>query len=98
MKLQSQVSREYKGTKYEKFWVVLPSKLVEKLGWKSGQELNGDVKNGKLTIMLNKRDRTIQSIFSQVFIFVSRVTSYITKSAQIIPTSKIIVLNSILFL
>lgn len=50
MKLQSQVSREYKGTKYEKFWVVLPSKLVEKLGWKSGQELNGDVKNGKLTI------------------------------------------------
>ena len=50
MKLQSQISREYKGTKYEKFWIVIPSKLIEKLRWKTGQELNGDLKNGKLII------------------------------------------------
>ena len=50
MKLQSQVSREYKGTKYEKFWIILPSKLVEKLKWKSGQELNADLKDSKLII------------------------------------------------
>ncbi|MEK6883987.1 MAG: AbrB/MazE/SpoVT family DNA-binding domain-containing protein [Nanoarchaeota archaeon] len=50
MKLQSQVSREYEGTKYEKFWVVIPNKLLELLGWKSGQELNAEVKGGKLVI------------------------------------------------
>ena len=50
MRLQSQVSREYKGTKYEKFWIVIPTTLVKKLGWKSGQELNADLKNEKLVI------------------------------------------------
>lgn len=50
MRLQSQISREYKGTKYEKFWVVLPSKIVEKLGWKSGQDLEAEVKGDKLVI------------------------------------------------
>ena len=50
MRLQSQISREYKGTKYEKFWVVLPSKVVEKLGWRSGQDLEAEVKGDKLVI------------------------------------------------
>lgn len=50
MKLQSQISREYKGTKYEKFWVVLPTKIVQKLGWKAKQELEADVEKGKLVI------------------------------------------------
>ncbi len=50
MRLQSQISREYKGTKYEKFWIVLPSKLIKKLGWKTGIELDGDVKSDKLII------------------------------------------------
>ena len=50
MRLQSQVSREYKGTKYEKFWVVLPSKLIQKLGWKAGQELEAEGKDKKLVI------------------------------------------------
>ncbi|MBI2522984.1 AbrB/MazE/SpoVT family DNA-binding domain-containing protein [Candidatus Woesearchaeota archaeon] len=50
MRLQSQISREYKGTKYEKFWIVIPSKIIEKLGWKSKQELNADLKNNKLII------------------------------------------------
>ena len=55
MKLQSQISREYKGKKYEKFWIILPSRLIRKLGWKTGVEVNADVKNGKLTI--EKEDR-----------------------------------------
>ncbi|MFH1591987.1 MAG: AbrB/MazE/SpoVT family DNA-binding domain-containing protein [Candidatus Woesearchaeota archaeon] len=50
MRLQSQVSREYKGNKYEKYWVVLPSKLVEKLKWKSGEELEAEIKDNKLII------------------------------------------------
>lgn len=50
MRLQSQVSREYKGKKYEKFWVVLPSKLVNKLKWKSGEELEVEINDNKLII------------------------------------------------
>ena len=50
MRLQSQISREYKGTKYEKFWIVLPSKLIKKLGWKTGTELDADVNNKKLIV------------------------------------------------
>ena len=50
MKLQSHISREYKGTKYEKFWIVIPNKVIEKLGWKAGQELEGEVKGDKLVI------------------------------------------------
>lgn len=50
MRLQSQISREYKEHKYKKFWIVIPSKLVEKLGWKTGQDLEGEVEKGKLII------------------------------------------------
>ena len=50
MRLLSQVSREYKDKKYEKFWIVVPSKLVEKLGWKRGQDLEAEVKGDKLVI------------------------------------------------
>jgi len=50
MKLQSQVSRKYGDTEYQKFWVVIPNKLLELLKWKTGQELDGEVKDGKLII------------------------------------------------
>jgi len=50
MRLQSQISREYKEEKYEKFWVVIPSKIVKKLGWKRGEDLEADVKGDKLVI------------------------------------------------
>lgn len=50
MRLLSQVSREYKGEKYEKFWVVIPSKLVKQLGWKKGEELEAEIKDHKLII------------------------------------------------
>jgi len=54
MKLQSQISREYKGEKYEKSWIVIPSKLLEELNWKTGQELEGEVKDSNLIIKKKK--------------------------------------------
>lgn len=54
MQLQSQVSREYKGEKYEKFWVVIPSKLLKSLGWKTGQALEGEAKDNSLVIKKKK--------------------------------------------
>lgn len=50
MRLLSQISREYKGKEYKKFWVVLPSKLIEKLKWKTGEDLEAEVKGDKLVI------------------------------------------------
>ena len=50
MRLLSHVSRKYKDTHYEKFWVVIPNKLVKELGWKKGEDLEAEVKNGKLVI------------------------------------------------
>ena len=53
MRLQSQISREYKGTKYEKYWIVIPNKIVEKLGWKSGIALDSEIKGDNLVIGKN---------------------------------------------
>ncbi|MBI2549860.1 AbrB/MazE/SpoVT family DNA-binding domain-containing protein [Candidatus Woesearchaeota archaeon] len=50
MRLLSQKSREYKGKDYHKFWIVIPNKLIEKLGWKQGDELEAEEKNDKLVI------------------------------------------------
>jgi len=54
MKLLSQKSREYKGKGYTKFWVVIANKLIEKLGWKKGDNLKAEVKNDKLIIQKEK--------------------------------------------
>ena len=50
MRLLSQTSRKYKDTEYKKFWIVIPNKLIEKLGWKTGIELEAEVKGKKLII------------------------------------------------
>ena len=50
MKLQSQVSRKYGDTEYKKSWIVISQKLLKKVGWKSGQELKAETKEGKLII------------------------------------------------
>lgn len=50
MKLLSQKSREYKGKEYRKFWVVVPNKIVDKLDWKAGEELNEEVIEDRLLI------------------------------------------------
>lgn len=35
---------------YDKFWIIVPNKLIEKLKWKEGEELEAEVKNGKLVV------------------------------------------------
>ncbi len=50
MKLQSQISRKVGETEYLKSWVVIPNKILEQLKWKSGQDLDGEVKDGKLIV------------------------------------------------
>ncbi len=50
MKLLSQISRKYGDTKYTKFWIVIPQKIMEQLGWKKGQELKAKAENDKLII------------------------------------------------
>jgi len=50
MRLLGQKSREYKEKVYMKHWVVLPNKVLEKLGWKIGDELEAEVKGNKLII------------------------------------------------
>ncbi len=53
MRLLSQISREYKDKKYRKYWIVIPQKLLDKLGWKTGEDLEGEVKGNKLIIEKN---------------------------------------------
>ena len=50
MKLIKQHGRKYKESNYYKFIVVIPNKIIEKLGWKGGEELNADLKKGKIII------------------------------------------------
>ena len=54
MKLQSQVSRKVGDVEYLKSWVVIPNKILKDLKWKSGQELQAEVKAGKLIVKMNK--------------------------------------------
>jgi bifunctional DNA-binding transcriptional regulator/antitoxin component of YhaV-PrlF toxin-antitoxin module len=50
MRLLGHTSREYKGKEYKKHWIVIPNSVVEKLGWKIGQDLEGEIKGEKLVI------------------------------------------------
>ena len=50
MRLLSQKSREYQGKEYKKFWVVIPNKIIDKLGWKTGEDLEAEADGGVLRI------------------------------------------------
>ena len=54
MKLQSQTSRKYGDTEYKKSWIVISNKLLKLLGWKTGQELDAEVNEGKLIVEKKK--------------------------------------------
>ena len=53
MQLLSQISRKYKNKEYEKYWIVLPKKSINTIGWKKGQEL--DYKITQQTIIITKK-------------------------------------------
>ena len=50
MKLQKQLSKKVGDKEYAKWVIVIPPKLIERLGWKDGLELNADLKGNKLVI------------------------------------------------
>ena len=50
MRLIKQHGREYQGKDYFKFIVVIPNKIIEKLGWRGGEDLEAEVKGDKLII------------------------------------------------
>jgi len=50
MRLQKQLSKIVGKKRYHKYVIVLPSKIIKKLGFKAGDELKADVKGGKLVV------------------------------------------------
>lgn len=50
MRLQRQLSRKVGNTTYDKYVIVIKPKIINKLGWKAGQELDAEVKGEKLII------------------------------------------------
>ncbi|MBI2176190.1 hypothetical protein HYU40_02450 [Candidatus Woesearchaeota archaeon] len=57
MRLLKQKSREYKGKAYQKHWIVIPNFLIDKIGWKEGQDLEAEIKKGKIVISKNDKTR-----------------------------------------
>lgn len=50
MKLQKQLSRKVGNTEYAKWVLVVPPTIIEKLGWKEGQEMKAEIKDNKLIV------------------------------------------------
>lgn len=50
MRLQKQLSKKVKDKEYVKWVIVIPSETIEKLGWKEGEILQGEVKKNALTL------------------------------------------------
>jgi len=50
VRLQKQLSRKVEGKEYPKYVVTISPKCIEELGWKEGEELTGNINEGKLII------------------------------------------------
>ena len=50
MYLQKQLSRKVGNKEYAKYVIVIKPKIIEKLGWKDGEELDAEIKGDKLVI------------------------------------------------
>lgn len=55
MKLQKQLSRKVGDKEYSKYVVVFPPEIVEKSGFKEGQELEAVAEKGKIIIKKNEK-------------------------------------------
>ncbi|MEK6811750.1 MAG: hypothetical protein AABX96_04535 [Nanoarchaeota archaeon] len=53
MKLQKRFLRKHKNKDYYKYMINLPPLKVKEAGFQEGEELNIEVKNGKMTIKKN---------------------------------------------
>lgn len=58
MKLQKQLSRKVGKKEYPKYVVTIPPKQIEKLRWKAGDKLIGEVSKGKLTLTKVNNNRS----------------------------------------
>ncbi len=59
-KLQKQLAYKYKEKRQFKHVIVIPEEAVSELGWKGGQELELNVKDGKLIV--EKKNNEVPSI------------------------------------
>ena len=50
MNLQKQLSRKVGDKEYAKYVIVIKPKIIKKLGWKDGEELDAEIKGDKLVI------------------------------------------------
>lgn len=50
MRLIKQHGRKYGDKDYFKYILVVPNKLIEKLKWKGGEDLEAEIKDNKLII------------------------------------------------
>jgi len=49
-KLQKQLAYKYKDKRHYKHVIVIPDEAINELGWKGGQELDLNVKDGRLIV------------------------------------------------
>jgi len=57
MKMQKRFLRKYKNKDYYKYMVNIPPMMVREAGFKEGEDLDIDVKDGKLTIKRKKKEK-----------------------------------------
>ena len=50
MKLQKQEAYKYKDTIHYKYAIIIPENTIKALGWKEGDELKAEGKNGKMVV------------------------------------------------
>lgn len=50
MKLQKQLSRKVGKKEYPKYVAVIPPEKIKELNWKGGEDLEFEVKDGKLVL------------------------------------------------
>jgi bifunctional DNA-binding transcriptional regulator/antitoxin component of YhaV-PrlF toxin-antitoxin module len=56
-KLQKQLAYKYKDKHHYKHVIVIPDDAINELGWKGGQELEINVKNGQLIVAIEKNTK-----------------------------------------
>ncbi len=50
MKIEKVKSRRYRDKQYHKFRLIIPNKIMEKTGFKEGDELEAEAKKGEVKL------------------------------------------------
>lgn len=54
MKIEKVKSREYKDKTYHKYRLIIPKEILEKSGFKEGDELKAEAKKGEIKLRKEK--------------------------------------------